>query len=52
MDKVDRYFFMWIESEDELEGFLQCLNAFHPNLKFTHEKCKVSINFFTCYSQY
>ena len=28
-----------------LEGFLQSLNAFHPNLKFTHEKSKVSINF-------
>ena len=24
---------------------MQRLNAFHPNLKFTHEKSKVSINF-------
>ena len=46
VDEVHRfYFFIWNESEVELEGFLQCLNAFHPNLKFTHEKSKVSTNF-------
>ena len=28
-----------------VEGFLQRLNAFHPDLKFTHEKSKVYINF-------
>ena len=38
-------FFIWTGSEDELEGFLQCLNTFHPYLKFTHDKSKVSINF-------
>ena len=38
------------ESEDELEGFLQLLNAFHPNLKFTHDKPKVSINFLVTFS--
>ena len=37
-------FFIWTESEDELERFLQRLNAFHPNLKFTHDKSEVSIN--------
>ena len=42
---IDDYFLIWTESEDELEGFLQRLNAFHPNLKFTHEKSKVSITF-------
>ena len=45
-DEVHRvYFFIWTESEDEREGFLQRLNAVHPNLKFTHEKSKVYINF-------
>ena len=39
------FFFIQTENEDELDGFLQCLNAFHPNLKFTHDKSKVSINF-------
>ena len=42
---IGDHFFIWTESEDELEGFLQRLNAFHPNLKFTHEKSKLSINF-------
>ena len=45
MRYIDDIFFIWTESEDELEHFLQRLNAFHPNLKFTHEKSKVSINF-------
>ena len=45
MRYIDEIFFIRTESEDEPEDFLQCLNAFHPNLKFTHEKSKVSINF-------
>ena len=45
MRYIDDIFFIWTESEDELEGFLQCLHAFHPNLKCTHEKSEVSINF-------
>ena len=47
MDEGHRWYFflIWTESENELEGFLQRLNAFHPNLKFTQEKSKVSINF-------
>ena len=38
-------FFIWTEGEDKLEGFLNSLNNFHPNLKFTHEKSKSSVNF-------
>ena len=45
MRYINDIFFIWTESEDELEGFLQRLNALHPNLKFTHDKSKVSINF-------
>ena len=37
-------FFMWTESEEKLEGFLNRLNDFHPNLKFTHEKSRSSVN--------
>ena len=29
----------------KLEGFLNRLNNFHPNLKFAHEKFKFSVNF-------
>ena len=43
MRYIEDIFFIWTESEDELEGFLQRLNAFHANLKFTHENSKVSI---------
>ena len=32
-------------AQKNLEGFLNCLNNFHPNLKFTHEKSKSSDNF-------
>ena len=38
-------FFIWTEGENKLESFLQRLITFHPNLKFTHEKSKTSINF-------
>ena len=37
--------FICTECEDELEDVLQCLNYFHPNLKFIHDKSKVSVNF-------
>ena len=36
---------MWTEGEDQLEGFLNLLDNFHPNLKFPHEKSKFSVNF-------
>ena len=35
-------FFIWNESEEKHEQFL---NNFHPNLKFTSEKSKKSVNF-------
>ena len=38
-------FFIWTEGEDKLEGFLNRLSNFHPNLKFTHQKSKFSVNF-------
>ena len=39
------FFFIWTQSEDSLEKFLEDLNKFHPNLKFTYEKSKEKINF-------
>ena len=42
---IDDAFFMWTEGEDQLEGFLNLLDNFHPNLKFSHEKSKFSVNF-------
>ena len=34
MRYIDDIVLIWTESKDELEGFLQRLNAFHPNLKY------------------
>ena len=41
---IDDIFFMWNESEEKFEEFLENLNNFHPNLKFTSEKSKKSVN--------
>lgn len=42
---IDDIFFVWTEGEEKLVGFLERLNSFHSNLKFTHEHSCVSINF-------
>ena len=42
---IDDIFFTWTESEESLEKFLEDLNKFHTNLKFTYEKSKEKINF-------
>ena len=39
------FFFILSESKEKLEGFLQSLNAFHPNLKFNYGKSKVNLIF-------
>ena len=41
----DDILFIWNESEEKLDEFLENLNNFHPNLKFTSEKSKKSVNF-------
>ena len=41
----DDIFFIWTASEKELDDFLERLNNFHPNLKFTHERSREEINF-------
>ena len=44
---TDGIFFIWNESEEKLEEFLEDLNNFHLNLKFASEKSvkKESVNF-------
>ena len=42
---IDYIFFIWTASEKELHDFLERLNNFHPNLKFTHECSRQEINF-------
>ena len=43
---IDDIFFIWKASEKDLDGFLERLNNFHSNLKFTHERSREEINFF------
>ena len=42
---IDDIFFIWTDSEENLNKFLKDLNEFHPNLKFRYEKSKEKINF-------
>ena len=42
---IDVIFFIWTASEKELDDFLNHLNSFHPNLRFTHERSRESLNF-------
>ena len=42
---IDDIFFIWTESEESLEKYLEGLSKFHPNLKSTYEKSKEKINF-------
>ena len=41
---IDDIFSTWTEGEDKLDGFLNRLKNFHPNLEFTHEKSKSSVS--------
>ena len=42
---IDDIFFIQTASEKELDDFLERLNYFHLNVKFTHERFKEEINF-------
>ena len=42
---IDDIFFIWTHGEDKLKTFLENLNQFHPNIKFTHESSTESIPF-------
>ena len=43
---IDEAFFIWTHDEEKLKFFLEDLNVYHPNIKFTHESKKESVNFF------
>ena len=42
---IDDVFFIWTDSEKNLEKCLKELNRFHSNTKFTFEKSKMKVNF-------
>ena len=42
---IDDIIFIWTASEKELHEYLERLNNFHPNLKFTRERSREEINF-------
>ena len=42
---IDDVFFIWTDSEENLERFLKELNGFQPSIKFTFEKSKMKVNF-------
>ena len=42
---IDDVFFIWTHDEHKLEMFLQDLNSFNSNIKFTHQSSKKSISF-------
>ena len=42
---IDDIFFIWTAGEEKLAGFLERLNKFHPNRKFTFESSSEKVNF-------
>ena len=42
---IDDVFFIWTHGEQKLNSFLEELNNYHPNIKFTHESSKENIFF-------
>ena len=42
---IDDIFFIWTDTEENLDTFLEDLNKFHFNLRFTYEKSREKINF-------
>ena len=42
---IDDIFFIWTDTEENLDKFLEDLNKFHPSLRFTYEKSREKINF-------
>ena len=42
---IDDVFFIWTHGEQKLNSFLEELNNYHLNIKFTHESSKENISF-------
>ena len=41
---IDDIFFIWTDTEENLDKFLEDLNKFHPSLRFTYEKSREKIS--------
>ena len=39
------FFFIWANTEENLDKFLEDLNKFYPNLRFIYEQLREKINF-------
>ena len=42
---INYIFFIWTDTEENLDTFLEDLNKFHPNLRFTYENSREKMNF-------
>ena len=42
---IDDIFMLWQHGEEELKKFLECLNCYHPTIKFTADYSRDKINF-------
>ena len=42
---IDDIIFIWTQGKDKLEKFLDDLNSFDNNFKFTHESSKENVTF-------
>ena len=45
---IDDIFFIWTNAKDKLEKFLDDLNSFDDNIKYTHESSKENVAFLNC----
>ena len=42
---IDDIFFIWTDTEENFDKFLEDIKKFHPNLRFTYGKSREKINF-------
>ena len=42
---IDDIFFIWTHGQEKLKAFLEDLNKFHPNLKFTSDSSEENVAF-------
>ena len=45
VSNIDNIFFIWANSQEKLKVFLEDLNKFHPNLKFTSDSSEENVAF-------
>ena len=42
---IDDIFFIWTHGQEKVEGFLDIINKFHPNLRITHDYSRKNVTF-------